>query len=345
MPQVLYILGAGASANVLPTINSITFEGGFVQKGLMAELIDFTTRLATWSHYQHYLELCNEAAAFTTPDTFAKFLYATNRDDDYIKFKRIITSYFFWKEHVEPNKTKCLDSRVISFITTLSDNTGNFPKDVNIISWNYDSQFITAIDNARRTLKSSVFVPNFKNFPIVDDTTVDKVNLNFVHLNGIAGYTYDLDSNRKLDKLANAKESLWFFQKIQNYSQGDIASRIKDVVDLFSTQTESLLISYAWESEFKSTRDYHFANEKLEYARALARGTDILVVIGYSFPFFNRNIDKEIFKEMRTSLNKIYFQDPYLDGKFLYSQFSLDKSSVAVKHIQNVNNYFVPYEL
>lgn len=345
MPQVLYILGAGASANVLPIINDIIYGNKIVQKGLMAELIEFTTKLATWSQYQHYLELCNEAKAFTTPDTFAKFLYATNRDDDYIKFKRIISSYFFWKEHVEPNKTKCLDRRVISFITTLSDNAGNFPKDVNIISWNYDSQFITAIDNARKTVKNNSFVPNFKNFPLNYDTTIDKAELNFVHLNGIAGYTYDLDANRKLNKLGNANEPLWTFQNMRNYSQGDIASRIKDVVDLFSAENENLLISYAWESEFKSIRDYHFANEKLEYAKALALDTDILVVIGYSFPFFNRDIDKEIFKEMRMGLNKIYFQDPYLDGKFLYSQFSLDPSSVYVEHIQNVNNYFVPYEL
>ena len=88
-----------------------------------------------------------------------------------------------------------------------------------------------------------------------------------------------------------------------------------------------MLISYAWEKEWGSDRDYPYVNERLNYAKAAARAAEILVVIGYSFPFFNREIDKIIFSEMPT-IKKIYFQDPFLSGDFLFSQFNLNRNSV-----------------
>lgn len=345
MNKILYIIGAGASANVLPTINNIIIEGRIQRKGLASSLIEFTQLIEPLSEFANYISLCNEATNFTTPDTFAKFLYSTNRDNDYVDFKRIISCYFFWKEWIdEGSQNKCLDKRVISFISTLADNGGNFSKDVKIISWNYDSQFVKAIKKARETVLNNSFVPNFKNYPLIEDSTIDKINLTLLHLNGIAGYSYDTKSAKKVDKFINENIEQIMKLDLNHLNRYDKASVIKKIFELFSNDNENLMISFAWEKEFESNRDYCFANSKLEYARALARGTDILVVIGYSFPYFNREVDKEIFAEMPT-LKKIYFQDPQLDGQYLYNQFNLINDKVKVEHIKDVNNYFVPYEL
>jgi len=43
----------------------------------------------------------------------------------------------------------------------------------------------------------------------------------------------------------------------------------------------------------------------------VARETEILVVIGYSFPIFNREIDNRLFKAMDDKLVKVYIQDMY----------------------------------
>ena len=45
-----------------------------------------------------------------------------------------------------------------------------------------------------------------------------------------------------------------------------------------------------------------------KYATSI-EDADILVVIGYTFPFFNREIDRMIFSQMEC-LQKIYIQDP-----------------------------------
>jgi hypothetical protein len=168
--------------------------------------------------------------------------------------------------------------------------------------------------------------------------------LTLLHLNGIAGYSYDTKSEKKVNKFINESIELVRQKDLNHLNRYDKACVIKDIFKLFSSDDESLMISFAWEKEFESKRDYYFANSKLEYAKALARGTDILIVIGYSFPYFNREVDKEIFAEMPT-LKKIYFQDPQLDGQYLYNQFNLLKDKVKVEHIKDVNNYFVPYEL
>ena len=344
MTKILYMIGAGASATVLPIINDITLNKKVIRKGLASELIEFTEKVSMLPDYSHYLELCEEARDFTTPDTFAKFLYAISRDKDYIDFKKTISAYFLWKERIEQSSDNCLDKRVISFITTLANNKGDFPENVKIISWNYDTQFIRSIDDARKTVPNNSFVNNFKISPLIKDTTIDKMKLTFLHLNGIAGYSYDLKSNKEINKFLTENITRLNRDDPKSITHGAITSKIKEIFDFFSKDNENLMISFAWEKEYESMRDYHFANSKLEYAKALARATDILVVIGYSFPFFNREFDKEIFNEMPT-LKKIYFQDPKLNGQYLYNQFNLDREKVDVEHIENVQNYFIPYEL
>ena len=74
--------------------------------------------------------------------------------------------------------------------------------------------------------------------------------------------------------------------------------------------------------------------------------TTIVVVIGYSFPFFNREIDKQIFEKLNhpeSGIKKIYYQDSVLDGKQLIAQFGL-RSSIDIVHIKNTDNFHIPFE-
>lgn len=105
------------------------------------------------------------------------------------------------------------------------------------------------------------------------------------------------------------------------------------------------LISFAWEKG-NDTETSLLLKTKLEEAKKLVSDTNILVIIGYSFPFFNRDIDKVVFDHIRSchSLQKIYYQDPISKGEFLRSQFQLD-DSIPIEHIQKVDNFFLPLEL
>lgn len=59
-------------------------------------------------------------------------------------------------------------------------------------------------------------------------------------------------------------------------------------------------LSYAWEHDGE--------NELLQTILKRVEDTEVLVVIGYSFPYVNRRIDRYIFNSMK-SLKKIHIQD------------------------------------
>jgi len=56
-------------------------------------------------------------------------------------------------------------------------------------------------------------------------------------------------------------------------------------------------LHFAWEQDY-------FNNQSAKLFSNIA-DTKVLVVIGYSFPFFNREIDREIFRRME-KLERIY---------------------------------------
>ena len=100
-------------------------------------------------------------------------------------------------------------------------------------------------------------------------------------------------------------------------------------------------INFSWEKENNSYRDYI-----LLQAIEVSKVTEILVVIGYSFPLFNMIDDSKLMETMRDNyLRKIYYVDPFSDGKFLYSYFGLDPNKISIEHVSDVTNYFIPREL
>lgn len=220
-----------------------------------------------------------------------------------------------------------LDARVVPFLTTISHRK-KLPDNLRIISWNYDTQIEKGAEMLHPVSGGSDFNMNFNVWPFKasDTDTVDK-DYFLLHLNGICGYIY---SERHLG--------------VENPYMYD-----------FNRQLEPLL-SFAWEDD-DSFKKKTFTDKRISLAKTMIDETSILVVIGYSFPFFNRKIDAELFSIMRPTLRKIYFQDPNLDGEFLYSQFGLYRDEkvlnlgttigrvVDIVPIKDINQYYVPFEL
>ena len=102
-----------------------------------------------------------------------------------------------------------------------------------------------------------------------------------------------------------------------------------------------LQLLFAWEkTEFDKRRKILY--DKIEDAQ-------VLVVIGYSFPFFNRETDREIFSKME-KLNRIYIQDPYADDiKQFMSSVLTDEQRInllpGIVSLKNTGNFFLPPEL
>ena len=320
--QITYILGAGASANALPTIKknskadieSLTIQlKHFIEQQTSA----FLTRNSEWDYrnIEALKEIADKCVEFGTPDLYAKYLLEIGDDSSYHQLKTLLSIYF---SHIQEIEQK-FDYRALSFLTTISENK-RIPKNIKLISWNYDSQIEIAAKRLR-PLKSNVSnkIKGFTCWPNTREGEERNSGQPFLlHLNGVAGAVY---------------------------SERDFYEPINQHHDFAPYENKEHLLSFAWEDETTSEKRI-FTSQRLSVACEIAKETDILVVIGYSFPFFNRKLDKEIIKAMKGTLKKIYFQDPYSNGSQLRGQFDLsDMASDNIEHISQVDNYHIPFEL
>ena len=71
-----------------------------------------------------------------------------------------------------------------------------------------------------------------------------------------------------------------------------------------------------------------------------------LVVIGYTFPFFNRNIDRTLFDAMK-NLKTIYIQDPNAENLIqnIRPVLSDRHSQTKIIPLTNVDQFYLPAEL
>ena len=335
--RVTYLLGAGASANAHPiirnekntnlfstalkeTANKLVEEKDVEQKYI--EVVSNIVKDLRW--------LANKTEEFSTPDTFAKFLYLTNQNE-LTKLKQALVFYFSYEQLI----LKKIDKRYLIFLTTILQNRYIFPENIKILNWNYDFQMQLASEKFKeeslhRGNKVTVHSPpTLRYFPQLgyERGEVDSKQTKMMHLNGIAGL-FEIDG--------------------QNYTQSifttEIIKSFNDLLKFFYTPHEKeFYTTFAWE---KNNSPALINRYKTKFLNLLLEEIDILVVIGYSFPFFNREIDKIIMQKVKESgtFKEIYFQDPYRDGQFLRSQFDLP-DKIEIEHVQNCDQFFIPMEL
>lgn len=328
--KVTYILGAGASANALPTVKKTDCNSG---------LSDTMRELANWleEHKEISAEhgifiqeiirdfrwLADNSDEYGTVDTFAKSLYLHQKWDELKRLKFLLSFYFTIEQLVH----RKLDKRTLIFFTSVLQYKSILPTNIKILNWNYDSQLQIAGNTFQQEEYNhvggvSIQTPAlFNYYPSVGYDYNSNVNdFGVVHLNGIASmYTESDKTNRSLH--------------IENHG-----NNLNEIISLLKGKEGKNLITFGWESTL--------IHKRIEIAKSIVKETDYLVIIGYSFPFFNRVIDKEVFESLKESgkLKKIYYQDPFRTGDFLREQFLLP-ATIEIAHVADTINYFIPNEL
>ena len=109
--------------------------------------------------------------------------------------------------------------------------------------------------------------------------------------------------------------------------------------DLMERKSFDKFFCYSWERN-------EITDLVLRNAVEIAKQTEILVIIGYSFPFFNRTYDKLIFNEM-TSLRKVYYQDPNPKIDILKNSIlPFYKNDIQVINDEpSLSQFFLPHEI
>ncbi len=347
--KITYILGAGACANALPTVRSTPENSGYTDslRELASRLrADITINPAHRKFCDKFCDdldwLAQNGDSSGSIDTFALYCLREKASDEhkYAQLDRIkltLSLYFIIKQFID----KKFDVRYKNFLTRLIDPNGSIFENVKILTWNYDHQLQIAAEKFRReefryaygaAQHSAPAVPYYpqlgNEFSI--NAGIDRIfgGLSMVHLNGIAGFYY-------------------YYQNahIQNYF---LNHDLDDLNQLFErVQTDGKhkyqLMTFSFEEGGVANQ---YLRKRFEYAEQIIQDTDYLVIVGYSFPQDNFPIDARIVEVLLKSgkLKRIYFQDPYKSGDFLYELFNLD-TGIVKEVAYDDKCFFIPPQI
>ncbi|PCJ83030.1 MAG: hypothetical protein COA57_12315, partial [Flavobacteriales bacterium] len=280
--KVTYLLGAGASAEGVPVVEE------FIDK--LKQFENFLLHDRAFTEHKreikviiddiHWLIIGIETRA--SVDSFAKFLYNTDQNE-LLRLKRLL-SFFLTAHQFQHSLDRRYDLFFSKIITGNQHNIDLNPK-IKLLTWNYDIQiekgFYSQTGNASLFScqnKLNVYPPN-RNEEQPNQFSVFK-------LNGTAGLvvTDDIVYDQIFDDLEMDESQ--FFQQL---------------FKVYESPNNKPMFYFAWE-------DSHHTDNVITKAINSIKDTQILVVIGYSFPDVNRPIDRKITSAM-TNLKMIYLQD------------------------------------
>lgn len=356
MKNIVYLLGAGASYNAIPVLKDLN---GTI-KTFLLDLVDIYKDEADlhWHLNNIWIPVFDLAAQHSSVDTFAKKLYLTEEYDQLKLLKCILSAYFIYEQCDRnnpfsnkfiidniPYPNTLLDPRYDFFMAALLKKTEEqpkFPENIGIVSWNYDSQIELAYHNYGRIgynddkklrERLGIFPLTNHEYNKNDDSLPE--NCRIVKLNGTATNIL----NEKVESYMISSHREIHFRDAKN----EISSIIKSSFEKSNSFDKKLLdtqINFAWELE-----DNWLSKKAVEAAKTIITKASTLVIIGYSFPVFNRDIDKYIFEGNK--LEKIYIQD--LPGSIEGIRSRVIKTTgVDTRLIEletSVDQFLIPFEL
>ena len=359
--KITYLLGAGASYNSLPVLNELpsrlqNFIALLSQKKLVDPFPSDINLLCT-ELINDLSWLANETANHQTIDTFARKLFLNTKYHPKLKLlKALLTIYFLFEQTnidrylreltLKENPDKRYDSFIASILLNKIDQY-ELNGSVKILTWNYDSQIELAYRNFNGTdIRYDDVQKHLQLIPSnwISENESKEIDLNkfsVLKLNGSA--TIYKDSNThffdEFKTISNHKTVYEFL--IQKYSELK-----QDIIDSN--------IQYSWESITENNLKSPSSEILNDNLKRISEQTEILVVIGYSFPIFNRDVDKKIIESM-LNLRKVYVQDvnPEKIISIMKSSFKRlqdpitkdDLGKVFFEQDSSLNSFLLPPEL
>lgn len=305
MVNVTYLFGAGASCEALPMVRDMKerIEKFLVEfskeeyKLSIYESFDTKKSISAKSGVQEkFIEnlilLKNECERHTSIDTYAKKLAIRNDKASLNNLKATLSLYLMFEQCING-----YDKRYDTFYASvLNPGSFAFPPNIKIISWNYDYQFEKSFSEYFMSFRHDAIISQLNvisKFSRNNRTETNKFCI--CKLNGTANIIEDQSNFRQYEYTPSLKTE--FNINIIEHALMNYEVALREGTDYRPG------LSFAWEDD-NSDNDNIISKTK-----AATYESVVLVVIGYSFPYFNRTIDRQIIKNM-VKLNKVYFQSP-----------------------------------
>lgn len=290
--MITYLLGAGASAEALPPVVkiperieeviSLIKEKKFV---IIPENLNYSPELY-FPGEKDLIEdlnwLKNKSSLHSSVDTFAKKLFLQDEKEELKRLKIILSVFLTVCELSNP-----LDKRYDSFIASLCEESLNLPQNIRIVSWNYDIQFERSYSN---------YAKQNDLLNVLDSLNVHSRGLK-TNYNPNQFGIFKLNGSSLIRNLEYPRQIKGFTDSLIDYLDGP---SFKSVIYNYQKLKEGMAepgICFAWEKDNVLNTS---AFKDLE-------STQTLIVIGYSFPFFNRVIDRQLIASMQ-NLERVYYQ-------------------------------------
>ena len=369
--NITYLLGAGASVKCLPIYKRVE-KSSVITKGAVSltqwNLIAFEDRLKYFISdrlsqiqkeliFKPNIQIGNQKMSAQTilnnleenlklilldleihisADTIAKKLWltrnhyqkSTNKQNmkRLTEFKAALSAFFMFEQIMNPP-----DMRYDSFIATISQANRDLDKNIKIITWNYDIQFELAARSYFPEFKTFFQLQNFLNiYPRVEDqnnlSAFDLNKFGVVRLNGTAGMFLGIGNFKNL-----------FLADLSIEDKVEVFRQI--LVNYYITSNNSGHIeetfAFSWEGS-------QISNEARNHAKKILKSTELLVIIGYSFPIFNKEVDDELVRAVHKTGLKIIIQSP--DAIKLKETFMkrYSTSSINIETDTNVDQFYLP---
>ena len=332
MSKIIYLLGAGASRG----IRDDKQQGmNYYTSGMpiVSEIHDYLDRYCSTfyphismgdgrSHIKHpavYKELtwlrdiCKDNP---TLDTYAKKLFIKGNIRELDRLKRALAVFF---SLIQSRKKR--DMRYDSFMEAVVDERGMLNSQISILSWNYDKQCEYAFHEYELSKTSSSHQFIYAHIACKGYTSryLDYNDSNLVKLNGMAAFKPIRDE--------------YLFEE-DDYTLDTLERMISSYSDNVTN-----FISYAWEED----------NGFLDKILPLTSDTELLVIIGYSMPPVNRNVDMRLIQGMK-NLKSVIIQDKNCDlvNRHLLSLLSDTQKHNLDGHISyepDLSSFYIPVSL
>jgi hypothetical protein len=334
MKNTVYYLGAGASIQAIPTIDGLRdrikdlsqFIESYITTDVYSPLLQkLDSRIREHQNTLRVIKddlefLYTESEIHQTVDTLARKFSLKGDYDSLKRLKRGLVSYFFFEQCVgfEGKSTKyqlLIDKRYDNLIASIADNDVNGIKlrdDIKIITWNYDLQVEHTIQNytnekinviknkyqihpnqiSLNEAKNKIIDPNrFSMFKLNGNAFMDRVFQN-EGSNGVTPHDININPNTQRSDSAKIGDYLVEFEEL--FPEGKLTGA--DVFKYFN---------FAWEKDEK----YPGFDNMITNILDVIKNTERLIIVGYSFPFFNAEIDREILSACKPK--EIIIQDLY----------------------------------
>lgn len=358
--RVTYLIGAGASANALPVVNGLNDKFRIFVEELRI-LIHLFNKNATPEYrgfsineLEYTKQLIDEILEYQTIDTFAKKQYLKQDIQKYEAVKNLLSCFLIYeqlnkkgelydevsllyeeKNYISPAQKSMINNYVDIQDVVLTEEKKNLrlkyfrqidtryeslyasilevnqpfpviPNYINFISWNYDMQFELAykeycsasIDYIQETLN---VYPN-------SSFKIDNNKSSIIKLNGTGNF---------LIKQSNLYSHKYDFTKLK-YDRHTLHFLISQLSSNRNFGGERNQLKFAWES------DEHVAIAR-QTAQEIIGQSDVIVIIGYSFPTFNREVDREIFKKFDNRNNIYRNYSDIIDGEVVIKTKAIKK--------------------